>query len=260
VLDRNRLQGPGNSSCVLHTQPRSPRGEAELPCGLFAFLLLALPHMDTTDLLYCMLQQHYHPGLYMTRVRGNRKGDWIWVWVCQGPSLPYQGGKKVNPPGKRWLGSEAGWARVPEGDEEVTLDKCPVPAGLNASPFHFTKMYFLLGFFLFPCLNCRAYLAHWETSLLWMKSNYGNSFRKSSGHWQGLKGPGWKSLCLFTTSLAWPWTYPAWRHTALSSACPGFLPYKHRVLTIYFQTASAACFQIPGEEDNWDLRTGKEVD
>lgn len=81
-----------------------------------------------------------------------------------------------------WLCSEAKWAKVPEGYEEVTLDKCPEFAGLSASPFHFTKMYFLLGFFLFPCLNCKAYLVHRETSLLWMKSNYGNSFRKSSGH------------------------------------------------------------------------------
>lgn len=100
MLDRERLQGPGNSSCgFTHSQGHL---EVKLHSHL-AFLLffpLALRHTDRTDLVYRMLQQHCHSGLYLTRVRGDREGDWIWVWVWQGPSLPYQGRKKVNPPGK----------------------------------------------------------------------------------------------------------------------------------------------------------------
>lgn len=201
VLDRKRLQGPGNSSCGF-TQSQGHL-EVKLHSHWPSCFSSPLPSLT-------LIGQIWFTVCFSSIVTQ----DCVWPGSGEtGKETGYGSGCGTVPPclirEERkwthlvivWLCSEARWAKVPEGYEEVTLDKCPELAGLSASPFHFTKMYFLLGFFLFPCLNCKAYLVHRETSLLWMKSNYGNSFRKSSGHQQGLKCTGWKNPCLFSHYL-----------------------------------------------------------
>lgn len=92
-----------------------------------AFLLFssaALPHTGMTDLVYPMLLQHYHPGLYLTRSGETGKETGYGSGCSKVSPCLIREGRKWTHLVNFWLWSEARWAKVPEGYEEVTLDKC----------------------------------------------------------------------------------------------------------------------------------------
>lgn len=150
MLDRNRLQCPGNFF-VLHILPRSPRGEAELSIWPFCF---SSPWPSLALIWQIWFTACASAALSPRIVSDQGHGE-------IGKETEYGSGCGKVPPclireerkwihlASFWLWSEVRWAKVPGVMKRSrgTSAQCSQDSAAHHL-FHFTKIYFLLGFSL----------------------------------------------------------------------------------------------------------------